>query len=572
MACHVVGEKLVNIKPPAQLVKYMDDWGYRRFRSQGPQLDGTGSKTTVNWIYAWVKDPKQYHPKTKMPNLRLSDQEAADVAQYLAGLHNNATDKEAVPAIDPRKLDDVTLEYLEVTLPHAVATNKLAKADVDDAIEPYFVDEETLAYYQEPARLAREEAQQAALKKKAEEEFDDAAGKQAEQLAAQIAKVKANMQAARQKVAGMGSEQKKNVYVGSKLVSRYGCFACHNVRGFENAKPIGTELSEWGSKPIDKLDFGLIEIEKTRGAWIHQKPKAPRVFDVGRIGVTRKPQELLKMPKFNLTDEQIDQIMTVVTGMTDEKLTAKEPQQLTPADFQVERGRWMVKELNCQGCHLVEGHGWALRATGIPSGMEPPMLSGTPTQLRQGQRTQPDWLFDFLKSPQTGEIRPWLKARMPTFALSDAEANVLVRYFALEGRTRFPYQSPQVTASADELAVGKQLFDKAKCGLCHIVEGRARGGKLLSEIPEDDLPNLAPSLNLAHSRLQRDWLINKWLADPASQVPGTRMPAFFAEGAVIDPKVLGGDSRKQIEAIVVYVLSLGAPSQQTASAGTPKRP
>jgi cytochrome c1 len=93
----VIDEKLLNIKPPASLHQYMDEWQYRRLRSQGPQLAGTGSKTAVNWLYAWLKDPKQYHPKTKMPNLRLSDQEAADVATYLAGLHNQKTDEEQLP-------------------------------------------------------------------------------------------------------------------------------------------------------------------------------------------------------------------------------------------------------------------------------------------------------------------------------------------------------------------------------------------------------------------------------------------------------------------------------------------
>ena len=109
MGCHVVGDKLVNMKPRANLTKYMDAWQYRRLRSQGPELEGTGSKTTVNWLFAWLKDPKQYHPKTKMPVLRLSDPDAASVAEYLASLHNEETDKETLPAVDPRQLDDIVL-------------------------------------------------------------------------------------------------------------------------------------------------------------------------------------------------------------------------------------------------------------------------------------------------------------------------------------------------------------------------------------------------------------------------------------------------------------------------------
>ena len=98
-----------------------------------------------------------------------------------------------------------------------------------------------------------------------------------------------------------------------------------------------------------------------------------------------------------------------------------------------------------------------------------------------------------------------------------------------------------------------------KCALCHIVEGKALG-KPLAEIPEEDLPRLAPNLSLAHQRLQRDWLVNKWLVEPLAQVPGTRMPQF-EYGTTIAPNVLDGDGRKQIEALVDYVLTLDTQEQ-----------
>src|SRR5205823_3131699 len=38
-------------------------------------------------------------------------------------------------------------------------------------------------------------------------------------------------------------------------VGRLGCYACHEVPGFENAKPIGVGLNDWGKKPADRLAF-----------------------------------------------------------------------------------------------------------------------------------------------------------------------------------------------------------------------------------------------------------------------------------------------------------------------------
>ena len=99
------------------------------------------------------------------------------------------------------------------------------------------------------------------------------------------------------------------------------------------------------------------------------------------------------------------------------------------------------------------------------------------------------------------------------------------------------------------------------------MDGKALG-KPLAEIPEEDLPRLAPNLSLAHQRLQRGWLVNKWLVEPLAQMPGTRMPQF-EYGAAVAPNVLGGDGRKQIEALVDYVLTLGAQEQTAQAAPTP---
>ena len=48
LGCHVVGEDKRGIKgiPSAS------------FRYHGPHLDGTGSKVSAGWLYAWVRNPK----------------------------------------------------------------------------------------------------------------------------------------------------------------------------------------------------------------------------------------------------------------------------------------------------------------------------------------------------------------------------------------------------------------------------------------------------------------------------------------------------------------------------------
>ncbi|GIT40959.1 MAG: hypothetical protein Ct9H300mP9_8090 [Candidatus Neomarinimicrobiota bacterium] len=42
-----------------------------------------GSKVSAEWLFNWLKQPHDYMASTRMPNLRLSDQEAKDLTAYL---------------------------------------------------------------------------------------------------------------------------------------------------------------------------------------------------------------------------------------------------------------------------------------------------------------------------------------------------------------------------------------------------------------------------------------------------------------------------------------------------------
>ena len=68
----------------------------------------------------------------------------------------------------------------------------------------------------------------------------------------------------------------KEVYAGEKLIAHYGCFACHQIPGFEDAKPIGTELTEEGSKAVHRLDFGFVHLPHTRAGLVPDEARTIR--------------------------------------------------------------------------------------------------------------------------------------------------------------------------------------------------------------------------------------------------------------------------------------------------------
>lgn len=59
----------------------------------GPDLSSIAGKVRSDWLFDWLKHPKNYDVHTRMPSLRLSDAEANDLTAYLLGLKGSDSGK-----------------------------------------------------------------------------------------------------------------------------------------------------------------------------------------------------------------------------------------------------------------------------------------------------------------------------------------------------------------------------------------------------------------------------------------------------------------------------------------------
>lgn len=452
-------------------------------RAFGPNLIGLGSKTNKEWLHQWLMDPSKYHDKTRMPNMRLSSQEASDITAYLMQDKSEALAK-PVPPVDEKVLDGILFDFLK-------KSNSLSDTQ---------------------------------------------------------AKIKAM------------TLQEKLVYAGGRLIRDYGCFSCHQISGFENDKPIGVELTEEGDKDPHQLDFGFTHIEHTKEAWFKQKLLDPRIFDNGK---RLEHSDKSKMPNFNFTKEEAEAVTTALMGLVRDRPSAsKLAGQNTRAVF-INEGAKTIRQFNCQSCHMIDGEGgaaiqktvneWLVTYQGkdandakaITGSFSPPSLMG------EGAKIQPQWLFEFLHSPTT-HIRPWLKVRMPTYYFHTAQINSIVKYFNYLDKEEFPFTDiyhPHMTD--EELAGAQKLFSKDyfNCASCHIVGDQMPGGT-----PD----GWAPDLALGAKRLKPEWIV-RWITNPAAIQPGTKMPTFYDPGsfeASAPPDVLNGDPRRQIKVLRDYLLTI----------------
>ncbi|HTL70540.1 MAG TPA: c-type cytochrome [Candidatus Eisenbacteria bacterium] len=432
----------------------------------GPELSGLGSKVTPEWLYTWLKNPKHFSPNTRMPSLRLSDQEASDIASYLLTLKNEKFEAAPSPAADPKVVDEMILTNMQGTMRRSEAVAELGKMSAEDRL----------------------------------------------------------------------------LYLGKRSILHQGCFGCHTIKGFEDAKPIGAELTNEGVKDVHLFDFGFQhDLEHSRQAWIAQKLKEPRIFDAGREKVY---YEKLRMPQFNFTGEEVEALTTFVLSLTQEEMPLEMQKRLDLDERNMEKGRLLVSKLNCNGCHTLDGTPGVLREIAEDPGAAPPVLEG------EGSKVQERWLHDFLQSPAT--IRPWLKYRMPTFGFQEEELDTFVRYFTAKAHEEIAYRGLVLPPTTPEkLAAGQDLMGKLQCVKCHQVNSAsaAMGASFL-----------APDLVLAKKRLKPEW-VHKWITDPQTLEPGTMMPTFFADGETPLPDILGGKTDDQITAIRDYLYTYeGAPA------------
>jgi cytochrome c2 len=128
--------------------------------------------------------------------------------------------------------------------------------------------------------------------------------------------------------------------------------------------------------------------------------------------------------------------------------------------------------------------------------------------------------------PQPGAnrngVRPYLQVHMPTFNFSPNELRVLVRFFMAVSSQNDPYiKEPMDPMTETEKSIARNMFvSGTPCLKCHIT------GE-----PTHDAKAIAPNFLLASERLKPEWTF-RWLLDPAQIAPGTAMPTglFRKEG------------------------------------------
>jgi len=521
--------------------------GYETARKIGPPLNAVTKKTNSEFIYRWIKDTKSYRQHSRMPNPQFTDQEARAVTAYVTDISTkNSYLLPQAPAGGSAARGEELVESLGCKGCHVITESdrEVHITDVTYDIAPELtkigskVNRDWLFTWIKNPKQYHPGTTMPSLRLTDAEALDI------------VAYLMANKEAhpPANSLDGVDLQSPELIAEGKAVIRNFGCHGCHDIAGMEGEGKVSVSLNEFGSKTHEELFYGdaLARGEVAAENW--------EEWTIGKLLNSRVyATEVVaqRMPNFAMSKDDATTLAVLLNSWDGRKIGETYKHDMGRMGEAIEKGRRLVRQYNCAGCHIIEGEGGFIRPTLVEAfkkesrSAEEAISFAPPDLIGEGRKVQPKWLFEFLKSPTTN-IRPWLTVRMPTFSFTDDEVNALIEYFqALEGLSE-PFEEIKIDLTSEETRGAEKLFaaDLLSCYSCHQV------GKKKPEGPPD---GWAPDFLLAPNRLRPDWVYD-WISDPQKLQPGTRMPGFYPDAA--PPNVFDGDPQKQIAALRDYLMNI----------------
>jgi mono/diheme cytochrome c family protein len=428
----------------------------------GPDLNRVAEKVTPSWLVSWIRDPREYLPKTTMPNYKLTREEAREIASYLMHYRPVQAASDGGAGAGAEKLAEtgkLLFSQSRCVSCHALdgkgGTLGPDLGRIGDKIErdwlgpwlgspqAYFPKTRMPHFNFTPPEIA-------ALTEYMLQDLSNGDYPPDPTVLDSSSRV---------------------VEKGKKLIIKYGCTGCHAVPGIsDTGREIGPSLVTIGAKTLDQFLFGEEKIERTVPNWMFVKLLRPRAF--GRE---------LVMPDYGLKPVEALAMTNVLMGQVPENIPSPYLRKPAVPVMRPLSGpiAAVVNKYRCFICHSIDGAGGTL----------------APDLTMEGSIVKRDWLIQYLAKPDV--IRPFLVERMPKFNLSRAESETIADY--LMAATRHDsIPTPEEWTGAGDPALGRKLyFEKYNCQSCHTL-GKTGG-------------YYGPPLDNVGARLEPAWIYARLL-------------------------------------------------------------
>ena len=419
---------------------------YELLKNQGPNLIGVGSKTDAEWLYNWIKNPSDYHHTTRMPDLRLTHEEAADITSYLLTLENSDFDDIPVPNYDKDKIKEIAEGWLVKSFPEVEAISKLDNMSDSQIID--YVGSKSINYYgcytcHEINGFENSKpigAELTTVGSKPLNKFDFGhihsighnnyswfeqklanprifdRGKiiapedksrmpnfyftptEIEAITTALLGFNSNQYSDVMKIENLVDD--KNVFKGYSLIHQYNCQGCHIIDGFG-----GQIVDAIGSPEYSPPNLNT-QGSKTQPDWL---------FEFFNHPITIRPNLQVRMPSFTmLNDDDWNSVIKAFQHIDGKNLSFESKLAVDANSVGFKAGQKLHEFGACNNCHFYG----EVKPTQGPA-------TWAPNLALTKERLRPEWVVDWLRDPQ--KIMPGTKMPapyLPTLDLLQADGAV----------------------------------------------------------------------------------------------------------------------------------------------------
>lgn len=391
----------------------------------GPDLSKIGSKiTNPDWLFNWLLEPKTIDPLARMPRMRLSEKEAADITAFLLTLKEPPTVRPVAftssPNLDDPKWIDQGLRLIANygchgchAIPGTEDFTKIGKDLSDEAdIDPHLIDfgkrvheifEKAPTYWDRKyiwlkEKLLHPRSFRDGLRMP---DFKLSDGDTDALLTALLSF--SGREIATLSITGKETpevfyfrDRDRDVRIaaiaeGQKLVMGYNCLGCHIVEGYGGDI---WPLLEDGMQPPNLQSQGF----RVNHDWLFNFIKDPTMGS-GRQHYIR-PWLKTRMPTFEFDDEKISTLVRYFAALDNQPVFKEYRTPYKPDPKLAAVGKQLFETLQCMACHPTGA---------VQIGADVAQLA--PSFQLAKERLQPGWIPQFILDPS--KFQPG--TRMPTF-------------------------------------------------------------------------------------------------------------------------------------------------------------
>ncbi len=391
-ACHAIAPD--EVATPLGATK---DWG--------PNLENVAQKESARFIYWWIKDPRGYNPKSRMPDLRLTDDEARAITSYLMSLSSPPSEERVIDAAtleDPQLVkqgEALVRKYgcygchaingMENESRIGVELSTFAAKPIEELFFgnnpqiPRTWDDWTYNKLKDPRIYATEHVEQLMPNFQLADE--------------DIIALRVWLQSRTERIPPENYQDPENrsrlrrVREGRWVIENYNCMGCHVIEGRG-----GYIRRLYEDNPTLAPPILTGEGAKVQPEWFYGFLQDP----------ARQPLRFwlkVRMPTFHLTDDETTRVVdyfTAVSRLENPYFFWDPKQDSTPELLQVGELLMSDEYFSCWSCHV--------RGNQTPEG---PMEQWAPNLAYAHERLNPQWILAWIKDPPA--LMPGTK--MPSF-------------------------------------------------------------------------------------------------------------------------------------------------------------